>query len=124
MPLFMMLTSLKNMSDGRTKNRHHGNKAIDTFKRDGYSNRKTADLLHVSRNTVNEYVRIFSAHGLTYEELMDLDDQSLHDLFPCITEVESHRFVTLSDQLTYFQRELKKPCCTIHMFWREYSNGV
>jgi hypothetical protein len=123
-PLFMMLTSLKNMSDGRTKNRHHGIKAIVTFKRDGYSNRKTADLLHVIRNTVNEYVRIFKAHGLTDEELMDLEDQSLHDLFPCITEVESHRFVTLSDQLTYFQRELKKPGCTIHTFWREYSNGV
>lgn len=95
-------------------------KQLIRLKRDGYSNRKTADLLHVSRNTVNEYVRIFSAHGLTYEELMDLDDQSLHDLFPCITEVESHRFVTLSDQFTYFQRELKKPGCTIHTLWREY----
>ena len=95
-------------------------KQLIRLKRDGNSNRKTADLLHVSRNTVNEYVRIFSAHGLTYEELMDLDDQSLHDLFPCITEVESHRFVTLSDQFTYFQRELKKPGCTIHTLWREY----
>jgi hypothetical protein len=34
-PLFMMLTSLKNISDGRTKNKHHGIKAIDTFKKRG-----------------------------------------------------------------------------------------
>jgi hypothetical protein len=34
-PLFMMLTSLKKMSDGRTKNRHHGIKAINTFKKRG-----------------------------------------------------------------------------------------
>ena len=32
-PLFMMLTSLKKMSDGRTKNKHHGIKAINTFKK-------------------------------------------------------------------------------------------
>lgn len=79
-------------------------KQLIRLKRDGYSNRKTADLLHVSRNTVNEYVLVFIAHGLTYEELIYLEDQSLHDLFPCITEVEGHRFVTLSDQFTYFQR--------------------
>jgi hypothetical protein len=34
-PLFMMLTSLKKMSDGRTTNRHHGIKAINTFKKGG-----------------------------------------------------------------------------------------
>ena len=32
-PLFMMLTSLKKMSDGETKNKHHGIKAINTFKK-------------------------------------------------------------------------------------------
>ena len=32
-PLFMMLTSLKKMSDGGTKNKHHGIKAINTFKK-------------------------------------------------------------------------------------------
>jgi hypothetical protein len=34
-PLFMLLTSLKKMRDGRTKNEHHGIKANNTLKKRG-----------------------------------------------------------------------------------------
>jgi hypothetical protein len=34
-PLFMMLTSLKKMSDGRTKNKHHGFKTVSSIKKGG-----------------------------------------------------------------------------------------
>ena len=95
-------------------------KQLIRLKKEGFSNRKTADLLHVSRNTVNEYVRIFTTHGLAYDELMKLNDQSLNDLFPCISEIENHRFVTLSDQFIHFQKELKKPGCTLQTLWQEY----
>jgi predicted transcriptional regulator len=88
-------------------------KQLIRLKKEGFSNRKIADLLHVSRNTVNEYVRIFTSYGLSYDELMNLDDQSLNDLFPCVSEIENHRFVTLSEQFTYFHKELKKPGCTL-----------
>lgn len=108
------------MNEGRTKNKHHGIKAINTVKKEGYSNRKIADLLHVSRNTVNEYVRIFSAHGLSFDALMKMNDQSLNNLFPCITDVESYRYVTLSNRFTYFQKELRKQGCTLHTLWKEY----
>jgi hypothetical protein len=52
----MMLTSLKNMSDGRVKTRHYGIKAIDMFKKDVYGNRKIADLCHLRRNTENKTI--------------------------------------------------------------------
>lgn len=95
-------------------------KQLIRLKKEGYSNRKIADLLHVSRNTVNEYVRIFSAHGLSFDALMKMNDQSLNNLFPCVTEVESYRYVTLSNRFTYFQKELRKPGCTLHTLWKEY----
>lgn len=95
-------------------------KQLIRLKKEGYSNRKTAEMLHLSRNTVNEYVRIFSTHGLSFEELMALDEKALYDLFPEESEIESHRFGTLSGQFSYFEKELKKPGCTLLTLWEEY----
>jgi len=95
-------------------------KQLVRLKKEGHSNRRTAELLRVSRNTVNEYVRIFSAHNLSFEELTQLSDKELDDLFPCASEVESYRYQTLSERFSYFEKELKKPGCTQHTLWREY----
>ncbi len=89
-------------------------KQLVRLKKEGHSNRRTAELLRVSRNTVNEYVRIFSAHNLSFEELTELSDKELDDLFPCASEVESYRYKTLSERFSYFEKELKKPGCTQH----------
>jgi predicted transcriptional regulator len=95
-------------------------KQLVRLKKEGYSNRRTAELLHVSRNTVNEYVRIFSAHKFSFEELTQLSNKELEDLFPCFSEVESYRYQTLTGLFSYFERELKKPGCTQHTLWQEY----
>lgn len=44
-------------------------KQLIKLKKDGLSNRKIASLLDVSRNTVNEYVRFFTAQKLNFLEL-------------------------------------------------------
>lgn len=93
------------------------------LKRDGCSNRRAADFLHVSRNTVNEYVRIFDSHGLSYEELMCLSEKELYELFPCSSEIDSYRFQTLAGQFSRFEKELKKPGCTLRTLWNEYINA-
>jgi len=50
-----------------------------SLKKEGYSNLERADILLVSRIADNEYVQIFSSHGLIFEEFMELDNQRLHD---------------------------------------------
>lgn len=90
------------------------------LKKDGVSNRKIAENLKISRNTINEYVRIFESFELDYSELLELDDKSIYDLFPNESEIEAHRFNELSSFFSYFEQELKKPGCTLQVLWRNY----
>ena len=63
-------------------------KRIDTMdlrqllqlKHKGISNRKIADLLGIKRNTVNDYIRVFDDHALSYQQLLEYTDQDLHQL--------------------------------------------
>jgi predicted transcriptional regulator len=79
----------------------------------GTNNRKVADMLKISRNTVKAYVRIFEAHDLDYSDLIELDDAALLALFPCRSEIEHHRYKVLSCYSCYFDSEFKKPGCTL-----------
>ncbi len=88
----------------------------------GYSNRKSAELLSVNRKTIDGYVGLFKSLGIRYSELLELDEKSLQDLFPNQSEVESLRYEQLSQYFPYFERELKKPGCTLQALWREYLN--
>ncbi len=62
----------------------------------GESNRSVADLLQVSRNTINGYVHRIKAFDLSYGDLLALDDASLYDPFPKESEVDSYRYRELS----------------------------
>jgi hypothetical protein len=44
------------------------------LKKQGISNRKVAQLLQISRNTVNRYTSIFEHSGRSYSQLLDLDE--------------------------------------------------
>lgn len=52
-------------------------KQLIRLKEAGNSNGKIEDLLGISRNTVNGYVKLFKAYDLTYKELLELDEPSL-----------------------------------------------
>ncbi len=57
-------------------------KQIIAFKLKGWSNRKIAKEISISRNTVNEYVRFFDGQKLDYQTLSTYDEAQLWDLFP------------------------------------------
>jgi len=90
------------------------------LKQQRLSNRKIAESINISRNTVNGYIRLFNAYKLGYKELLSLSDASLEELFPSESEIESHRYKELSQHFSYFEKELKKPGCTQQVLWREY----
>jgi len=97
-----------------------GIKELILLKKQGVSNRQAADILGVSRNTVNSYTQIFSAYELDYDELLSLKEVELLDLFPKATEIEGRRFKELAQYFSDFNEKLKKPGCTIDRLWREY----
>jgi transposase len=102
-------------------------KQIVRLKLNGLSNRKIADLLNVSRNTVNGYVKLLGEVDLGLEDLLKLSESDLMDLFPASSEVDNEKFSQLSQYFSYFDKELTKIGCTIYQLWdwyiKKHPNG-
>jgi len=90
------------------------------LKSKGTSNRKTAEALKVSRNTVNSYVSCFKAYSFSFEELPGLSDKDLAELFPLADYKDTERYNKLSLQFPYFAKQLTKTGCTLQTLWHEY----
>jgi len=92
------------------------------LKEKGESNRCCEKLLGIHRNTINHYVRLFRASGLSYTRLLGYDDKALTELFPARLTLNTARYSILAGYFSYFERELKRPGCTREVLWREYMN--
>ncbi|MFM1744441.1 MAG: hypothetical protein RLZZ630_378 [Bacteroidota bacterium] len=97
-------------------------KQLISLKERGISNRKAADLLQISRNTINSYTSMFEGSGLSYGQLLDMDEGLLNELCAPQSEVSLARYEKLAGQFTYFSNELKKPGCTLLTLWNEYRH--
>ena len=76
-------------------------KQIISLRLDGLSNRKTAELLGIGRNTVNSYMKLFEACGRSIRELKDMDEHQLQKLFPSRTTIDNTRYERL---MQYFEK--------------------
>ena len=83
-------------------------KQVLLLKEKGYSNRKTASYLGISRNTVNEYVKYFNGLDNDYGELLAMDEAKLKSLFPNSDSKDRNRYETLSSKFDYYQKKLTK----------------
>ena len=90
------------------------------LKRKGLSNRKVAQSLCVSRNTVNTYVQSFETHELSYEQLEGLSDGELAGLLPQADAKDAQRYEQLAGYFPTFSKELRKTGCTLQTLWRGY----
>jgi len=90
------------------------------LKRKGLSNRKVAEALGVSRNTVNSYVQAFSKHELGYRQLEALPAADLARLFPQADAKDTGRYEQLAGYFPTFADELRKTGCTLQTLWRSY----
>lgn len=95
-------------------------KQIIQLKKQKTSNREISEILSLHRNTVNKYVRLITASGLSLSALRKMDDSELTKLFPTTDTVDDNRYGVLSGYFTYFARELKKTGCTKLILWKWY----
>jgi transposase len=96
-------------------------KQIITLHLDGFSNRKIATTLDVSRNTVNAYMKRFSASEHALEKLLDFDIEALDKLFTSYTTIDTKR---LDDLMVYFEKVNKArdhPGFTFQYHYHEYA---
>lgn len=64
-------------------------KQILSLHLDGLSNRKIGTTLSISRNTINQYVRLFKASEYDLEELINFDNLKLERLFSIHTTIDN-----------------------------------
>ena len=76
-------------------------KQIITLHLDGLSNRKIGHTLGISRNTVNDYMKLVKACDHSPEELLRFDNASLTELFPSQTTINNDRF---NELMLYFEK--------------------
>jgi transposase len=95
-------------------------RSLIALKSKGLSNRKVADLLKVNRKTVDGYTSRFKALNLSYDDLKDLQEVALRDLFTENSQTEKTRYEYLSSQFLRIQKELNRPGGTLQELWKEY----
>lgn len=85
-----------------------------------FSNRRISQELGIHRNTVNKYVQLLQVSGFDDQELLELEDSSLRDLFPSYDTIDTNRYEKLSKNFSFYASELKKTGCTKLRLWEDY----
>ena len=92
-------------------------KQILQMLQDGYSQRRIANTLCVSRNTVAKVAKAASNHHLSKDALESMEEMEIHNtLFP--EEVLLPTLVT--PDFPYIHKELLKSGVTLKLLWQEY----
>ena len=98
---------------------------IIRLKREGHTHSAIAEVLSTSRTTIIRYVGQIEHTGISYEELSQLSEKELYDLFgqtkPCINK--SVRKEILSKNFPDYEKELLKTGVTRWTLWSEYKQA-
>jgi transposase len=87
----------------------------------GYSKLKISMQTGIARNTLKKYIKEFIACRLTFDEINELSDKDLDDLFVKPDDKPlNDRQQKLFELFPAMDKELKKKGVTRHMLWEEY----
>jgi len=90
----------------------------------GYSKLAIAAQSGISRNTLKKYIKAFAAIGLSFDEINELSDKELEDLFVKPEDKPlNERLRVLFDLFPSMDKALKKKGVTRQLLWEEYKRG-
>ncbi len=95
-------------------------KQIIRLHNENFSNRKISKQLGISRNTINDYVKLFHACDHSFDTLLAMEDGKLKELFTSPTTIDNSRYDEL---ISYFQevnRARNHPGFTFSFHFQEY----
>ncbi len=99
-------------------------KQIITSYQDGLSNRKIGDLLGISRNTVNSYMKLFKACDYSFDELLRMENIQLDELFTSHTTINNSRYEKLMIYFDKVNQSRNHPGFTFQYHYNEYKEEV
>jgi transposase len=78
----------------------------------------------IARNTLKKYIKEFTASGLTFDEICELSDKELEDLFVKPEDRPlNERLQTLFSLFPSVDKDLKKKGVTRQLLWEEYKRN-
>jgi len=93
---------------------------IARLKRKEVSNRKIAEIIGLSRNTVNRIIRIMVEKQLGWSEIEGLSDSELNRIFEATGTLNQHAYVI--PDYAKLSKELARPGVTMQLLWEEYQD--
>lgn len=99
-------------------------KQIITSHNDGLSNRQIGELLDISRNTVNNYMKLFKACDYEFDELLKMNNNQLRELFTAHTTIKNDRFEQLTLYFDKVNKSRNHPGFTFQFHYNEYKEEV
>ncbi|MDF1547671.1 MAG: IS21 family transposase [Bacteroidales bacterium] len=96
-------------------------KQIITLHKDGFSNRKIGEQLGISRNTVNNYLKLFTACEYDFDELLSMENGKLQELFTAHTTIKNDRFDKLVSYFDKVNQGRNHPGFTFQFHYHEYK---
>jgi len=87
----------------------------------GYSKLKIAEQTGIARNTLKKYIKEFDKAGLRFEEINELSDKDLEDLFVKQEEPPVNtKLQTLFNRFPAVEKALKQKGNTRYLLWEQY----
>ena len=96
-------------------------KQIITLHLDSSSNREIAQTLGISRNTVNNYIRLFKVSEYSFKELLSFDIGKLESLFPSRTTIKNPRYDELMRYLESIDKARHHTGFTFLYHYQQYT---
>jgi transposase len=90
----------------------------------GKSKSFISNYLRLSRNTVKKYINQFSKLKITLDELVNIEDKKLEELFISSQQIDlSPKLKLLYEFFPYVEKELNKTGVTKMLLWQEYKEN-
>ena len=85
------------------------------------SARKAAKIIGIGKTASSQYISGFKSSGLDYPFIKKMSDTDLLQAINAQKETDNERYKVLSEQFTYFEKELKRKGVTLQLLWQEYK---
>jgi len=86
-----------------------------------FSIRHIAEAIQVSKTSVGEYLAEYKRSGLSYQDVLGMNDKELAEIFEKRNKTSNPMYEALSKEFPYFEKELARVGVTLYLLWEEYK---
>jgi transposase len=83
--------------------------------------RKIAEALEISKTSIGEYLAEFKRTGLSYQDIIQMGDTEVLELFERSNKANNPMYETLSGEFPVYEKELARVGVTLYLLWEEYK---